>query len=352
MFCFISINLCSKNIIILFIFLIVVNILIFFNFSNNSKFIKDENNYPLFTLVKNTSLLLCYFFNKFENIDIKKFNIEKINGKYELKLKQLKFFNILDIENLFLFIIISLTDILYGNYFLYIYKLTGQLSQILSFLLYLKLFNHNLYIHHLIGIFLSSISFILILINILVIEKINIFTYLDSLLIFILVGISYTFQKYMIDIKYADRFIILFYKGIFSLIIILISQIFYYFFDKKMLINFIKLSNNISCLGIYFILILIYEMISIILIKDAKNIIFFLLIIFSNFFSETIFSIKTNFKIKVNNNFFIFFIHSINICGCLIFMEIIILKFCNLNKNIEKEIIKRGINEKNEMENL
>ena len=73
MFCFISINLCSKNIIILFIFLIVVNILIFFNFSNNSKFINDENNYPLFTLVKNTSLLLCYFFNKFENIDIKKF---------------------------------------------------------------------------------------------------------------------------------------------------------------------------------------------------------------------------------------------------------------------------------------
>jgi hypothetical protein len=33
-------------------------------------------------------------------------------------------------------------------------------------------------------------------------------------------------------------------------------------------------------------------------------------------------------------------------------MEIIIFNFCNLNKNIEKEIIKRGINEKNEMENL
>ena len=352
MFCFISINLCSKNIIILFIFLIVVNILIFFNFSNNSKFIKDENNYPLFTLVKNTSLLLCYFFNKFENIDIKKFFFQESNGKYKLKYKQLKFFNILDIENLFLFIIISLTDILYGNYFLYIYKLTGQLSQILSFLLYLKLFNHNLYIHHLIGIFLSSISFILILINILMIENINILTYFDSILIFILVGISYTFQKYMIDIKYADRFIILFYKGIFSLIIILISQIFYYFFDKKMLINFIKLSNNISCLGIYFILILIYEMISIILIKDAKNIIFFLLIIFSNFFSERFFPIKTKFRLFINNKYAYFFIHSINICGCLIFMEIIILKFCNLNKNIKKEIIKRGINEKNEMENL
>ena len=31
-------------------------------------------------------------------------------------------------------------------------------------------------------------------------------------------------------------------------------------------------------------------------------------------------------------------------------MEIIILNFYNLNKNIEKEIIKRSINEKNEIE--
>ena len=278
-----SINICSKNIIILFLLLISVNIIIFFNFWYNSKFINDEKNYPLFTLMKNTSLLLCYFLNLFEKTYIKKFSFEEKEGKYKLKSKELKLFNILEKENIFLLIIISLVDVLSGNYFLYINKLSGQLAQILSFLLYLKLFNHNLYIHHLIGIFLSSISFILILINILVIEKINIFTYLDSLLIFILVGISYTFQKYMIDIKYADSFIILFYKGLFSLIIIIISQIFYYIFDKKMLINFNKLYNNIFCFGIYFILILIYEIIIIMLIKETKNIIFFLLIVFSNF---------------------------------------------------------------------
>ena len=270
--------------------------------------------------------------------------------KKQLKSKELKLFNILEKENLFLLLIISLVDVLSGNYFLYINKLSGQLSQILSFFIYLKLFNYNLYKHHLIGLILSLISFILLLINLLLIEKINILVYFDSVLIFILTGISYIFQKYMIDIKYADRFIILFYKGLFSLIIIIIFQIFYYIFDKNMLINFNKLYDNILCFGIYFILILIYEIIIIMLIKETKNIIFFLLIVFSNFFSEVIFPIKTKYKITTHNPFIYFFIHLINIFGCLIFMEIIILNFCNLNKNIENEMIKRSIIEKYEIE--
>ncbi len=345
-----SINICSKNIIILFLFLMIINLFVFFNFWKNSKLIIDEKNYPLFTLMKNLSLLICYFLNKFEKAYITKFYFEEKKGKYTLKSKELKLFNILEKENLFLLLIISLVDVLSGNYFLYINKLSGQLSQILSFFIYLKLFNYNLYKHHLIGIILSSISFILLLINLLFIEKINILVYFDSVLIFILTGISYIFQKYMIDIKYADRFIILFYKGLFSLIIIFISQIFYYIFDKNMLINFNKLFNNISCFGIYFILILLYEIIIIMLIKDTKNIIFFLLIVFSNFFSEVIFPIKTKYKITTHNPIIYFFIHLINIFGCLIFMEIIILNFCNLNKNIENEMIKRSIIEKYEIE--
>ena len=350
MFCFISKNFCTKNVIILFLLLISVNLFIFFNFRYNSKFINDEKNYPLFTLMKNISLLLCYFLNLFEKTYIKKFSFEEKEGKYKLKSKELKLFNILEKENLFLLLIISLVDVLSGNYFLYINKLSGQLSQILSFFIYLKLFNYNLYKHHLIGLILSLISFILLLINLLLTEKINILVYFDSVLIFILTGISYIFQKYMIDIKYADRFIILFYKGLFSLIIIIISQIFYYIFDKNMLINFNKLYDNILCFGIYFILILIYEIISIMLIKETKNIIFFLLIVFSNFFSEVIFPIKTKYKITTHNPFIYFFIHLINIFGCLIFMEIIILNFCNLNKNIENEMIKRSIIEKYEIE--
>ena len=345
-----SINICSKNIIILFLLLMIINLFVFLNFWYNSKFINDEKNYPLFTLMKNISLLLCYFLNLFEKTYIKKFSFEEKEGKYKLKSKELKLFNILEKENIFLLIIISLVDVLSGNYFLYINKLSGQLSQIISFLIYLKLFNYNLYKHHLIGLILSFISFILLLFSLLLIEKINFLVYIDSVLIFTLFGISYIFQKYMIDIKYADRFIILFYKGLFSLIIIIISQIFYYIFDKKMLINFNKLYNNIFCLGIYFILILIYEIISIMLIKETKNIIFFLLIIFSNFFSEIIFPIKTKYKITTQIPFIYFFIHLINIFGCLIFMEIIILNFCNLNKNIENEMIKRSIIEKYEIE--
>jgi hypothetical protein len=352
MFCFISKNFCSKNVIILFFLLISVNLFIYFNFWKNLKII-HRKNYPLFTLIKNISLLLCYFLYKFEKTNITKFYFEEKKGKYKLKSKELKLFNILEIENLFLLLIISLVDVLYGNYFLYINRLSGELSEIISFFLYLKLFNYNLYKHHLIGIILSSISFILLLINLLFIEKINILVYFDSVLIFILTGISYIFQKYMIDIKYADRFIILFYKGLFSLIIIFISQIFYYIFDKNMLINFNKLFNNILCLGIYFILILIYEIISIMLIKEAKNITFFLLIIFSNFISVQIFPIKNKYLIKSNNNYYFFiFIHSINIVGSLIFMEIITLNFCNLNKNIEEEIIRRSIIEKKEVENF
>jgi hypothetical protein len=345
-----SINICSKNIIILFLILMIINLFVFFNFWKNSKLIIDEKNYPLFTLMKNLSLLLCYFLNKFEKAYITKFYFEEKKGKYTLKSKELKLFNILEKENLFLLLIISLVDVLSGNYFLYINKLSGQLSQILSFFIYLKLFNYNLYKHHLIGLILSSISFILLLFSLLLIEKINFLVYIDSVLIFIFTGISYIFQKYMIDLKYAERFIILFYKGLFSLIIIIISQIFYYIFDKKMLINFNKLFNNIFCLGIYFILILFYEIIIIMLINDTKNIIFFLLIVFSNFFSEIIFPIKTKYKITTQIPFIYFFIHLINIFGCLIFMEIIILNFCNLNKNIENEMIKRSIIEKYELE--
>ncbi len=352
MFCFISKNFCSKNVIILFFLLISVNLFIYFNFWKNLKII-HRKNYPLFTLIKNISLLLCYFLYKFEKTNITKFYFEEKKGKYKLKSKELKLFNILEIENLFLLLIISLVDVLYGNYFLYINRLSGELSEIISFFLYLKLFNYNLYKHHIIGIILTSISFISFFIYLLFIEKIKIFIYLDSIIIYTLFGISYIFQKYMIDIKYVDRFIILFYKGLFSLIIIIIFQIFYYIFDKNMLINFNKLFNNILCLGIYFILILIYEIISIMLIKEAKNITFFLLIIFSNFISVQIFPIKNKYLIKSNNNYYFFiFIHSINIVGSLIFMEIITLNFCNLNKNIEEEIIRRSIIEKKEVENF
>ena len=71
-----SINICSKNIIILFLILMIINLFVFFNFWKNSKLIIDEKNYPLFTLMKNLSLLLCYFLNKFEKaIKIKRIKI-------------------------------------------------------------------------------------------------------------------------------------------------------------------------------------------------------------------------------------------------------------------------------------
>ena len=167
MFCFISKNFCTKNVIILFLLLISVNLFIFFNFRYNSKFIIYKKNFPLFTLMKNISLLLCYFLNKFEKAYITKFYFEEKKGKYKLKSKELKLFNILEKENLFLLLIISLVDVLYGNYFLYINRLSGQLSEIISFFIYLKLFNYNLYKHHIIGIILTSISFISIFIYLL-----------------------------------------------------------------------------------------------------------------------------------------------------------------------------------------
>jgi hypothetical protein len=75
------------------------------------------------------------------------------------------------------------------------------------------------------------------------------------------------------------------------------------------------------------------------LIEYNKNIISLIIFIFSQFISSHILKIDDK---RINNESIIYpILEIINILGCLIIMEIIVLNFCKINKNINSQIRKR-----------
>ncbi len=331
------------------------------------------NEYNLYS-IKNIKIENFYIFNQFKNIShifsvfvflIQK-KISKKSKRNTTNLKNIKNYiiNINKIEKIQFFnkkfdytILISLsiiivTDFIDGNFYLFLNKNSAQIGQIISFIFFLKLFNHNIYRHHYIGLSLSFISYFseaLIFIFLLYNNKIDIFIYLDNLLIQIVIGLKYTLEKYLIEIKYFNRYLLLFYEGFYSLIINIIYYLFLYLFNIDFFINFSFIKENIIFLLLYMIEFFLIENIRVLLASLTNNIIFFLAIIFTTYIGRILFFRNNNItKIFINYpDSLIFKINPVlNILGCLIFCEIIIFNFCKLNENIESEIMKRAENEK------
>jgi len=94
-------------------------------------------------------------------------------------------------------------------------------------------------------------------------------------------------------------------------------------------------------LSIHFILIFFEEIFLIILINETKNIISLFIFIFLKFIPTLIFPLKEK-NVKFEYNIIIIIFNFINIFFSLIFMEIVILKFCKYNENVNNEISKRA----------
>lgn len=306
-----------------------------------------ENNYSFFIFLKNFSLLFTIILYLKE--EPKKKIVLKLDTNQITKNEE-NIFNIFEVENLFIIIIISIIDFLDGN-ILYERKVGGYIAQVLSFIFFLKLYNQKIYRHHLLGINLCIISYIFD--NGIYNNKNNLLYYFNSTIINCLMGCNFVLEKYMIEKKYCNRFLLLYYKGIFGIIITIISQIFYLFLDTKKLINYELLINNKYYLNIFYVIfVLLFEIILIINATKTKNILVFFILILTRFIFNFIYS--KSFSLHYNNKdekkqYKIFF-RILNIFGGLIFAEVIILKFCKFNENVEKEIIKRAKIEKNELE--
>ena len=258
-----------------------------FNLYRKQKKIYLENNYPLFSLIRYLSLLLSFFlyYKEIKNYDInlkvlKKFVKNKSiidyyshNKKHDLFLKQ----------NMFILIMISIIDLINENFFYYHLRIGGQLSQVTSFLLFIYLYQQKIYKHHLIAIIMTFVSFILpikIILKAFSHKKLYLF---NSIITFNLFGFNIVFEKYMIEKRFFNRFLLLFYKGFFGIILTIISQLIYFFINKNMLINFKLIFEYKLCFFICFLFTFLEEIFFIILINQTKNVISLFIYIFYKF---------------------------------------------------------------------
>jgi len=204
-----------------FIISLLLFTVIFLNqiyFYKLQKIIYFEKNYPLFALLRYISLLFAFILYHNEK---KFFKINSINKiKKILKNKSLvnyysqkKIFYLFHKQNIFILIIISIIDLMDGNFYYSQLKIGGELTQITSFILFVLLFKQKIYKHQAIAILISFISFFLP-IKLLIERYSHKKLYLiNQIILFNLYGFIFVFQKYMIEIKYFNRFLLLFYKG-------------------------------------------------------------------------------------------------------------------------------------------
>ena len=342
------------------IFALILLIFMFlnqFNLYEKQKYIYFENNYPLFSLLRYLSLLLSFFlyYKETKNNDINLQVLKKIikNKNIIDYYKRNKKSNLFLKQNIFILIIISIIDLIDQNFFYFQLRIGGQLTQITSFILFTYLYQQKIYKHHLIAIIMTFISFLLPINSIFKNYKYKKINLLNSIITFNLFGFKIVFEKYLIEKRYFNRFLLLFYKGIFGIILTIISQLIYIFINKNMLINFKLIFKYKICFFFFFLFTFLEEIIFIILINQTKNIISLFIYIFWKFILINFLPLIHKNFYDYDNNIILYKISDIlNIIFSLIFMEIIILKFCNYNKNVNDEISKRAERESLEINKI
>ena len=343
------------------IFALILLIFMFlnqFNLYENQKNIYFENNYPLFSLLRYLSLLLSFFlyYKETKNNDINLQVLNKIiknsNIIYFYSQNKKSYYLVLK-KNISILIIISFIDFIDQNYYYSQLRIGGQLTQITSFILYTYLYQQKIYKHHLIAIIMTFISFLLPINSIFKNYKYKKIYLLNSIITFNLFGFKIVFEKYLIEKRYFNRFLLLFYKGFFGIILTIISQLIYFFINKNMLINFKLIFKYKLFFFNCFLFTFLEEIFFIILINQTKNIISLFIYIFWKFILIIILPLPLmQNSLDLGNNILFIISDILNIIFSLIFMEIIILKFCNYNQNVNDEISKRAEKESLEINKI
>ncbi len=212
--------------------------------------------------------------------------------------------------------------------------ITSGFTFFFGFILFSYIYKHTIYLHHYFG---------LIIIIIIAIAKTIIFFIekenqkndnIISLVIYSLLGFQIVIEKYLIEIRFVNKILILTFEGIFELVFLIVYVIIYY--ENH---NYKLFSNFYYFYILIFLVDLFVNFSRINSIEHNRNIVSLLIFIFSQFISSHIFKIDDK---QTNNKAFYFTIlEIINIFGCLILMELLILNFCKMNKNIVSQIKKR-----------
>ena len=214
--------------------------------------------------------------------------------------------------------------------------ITSGFTFFFGFIFFIYIYNHAIYIHHYLGLIIILI--IAIMRTIILFFKKEIQNekeeYIRSLIIYTLLGFQIVIEKYLIEIKFVNKIIILTIEGIFELFF-LVVYVFIYYKNHNY-----KLFSNFYYIYIFILLVDLFVNFSRInSIEYNKNIVFLLFFIFSNYISTHLLKIDDK-KIEKKPFYFII-LEIINIFGCLIIMELLVLNFCKLNKNIKPQLKKR-----------
>ena len=347
---FFSIICISKIAVIYSLLYVAFNFLYFYLYKKITKKIgnndddKEKNKNFYLCLMKSLSnillIILYYILNKKneensnENNIISKSGGDTSNSNLQIQifvLKEKKSCNINFIIIFYIFIC-SLIDFLI---LFYVKRtITSGFTFFFGFIFFIYIYKHTIYIHHYFGLIIILTVGIIKTIIILIKNQNQKEELIRSLVINSLLGFQIVIEKYLIEIKFVNKIIILTIEGIFELFFLVVYVFIYY----KILDH--KLFSNFYYLYIFILLVDLFVNFSRInSIEYNKNIVFLLFFIFSNYISTHLLKIKDK---KIDDKPFYFIIlEIINIFGCLILMELLVLNFCKLNKNIKPQLIKR-----------
>ena len=223
--------------------------------------------------------------------------------------------------------------------------------------------NWNIYKHRLIpSIIFIIFSIFIIVFNYLEVERFkkifneNLAYYM---IVFILTGVELVLIKYLVEKEIINIFLILGLKGIIGTIIFAIINLtvtkdkFFYFFDKIFSFEYDNMYEDFSIIFkiIYIISILILQYLKLFIISEFSESHFLSVSMITDIFYFIFYLIEkfVIYKIPISTSI-TFYINTIfgiiNTILLLIFNEIIEIKLCGIEKNFNKNIYKRQMDEK------
>ena len=186
--------------------------------------------------------------------------------------------------------------------------------------------------------------------------NINLFYYIICCL---LIGLELTLTKYLLEILYINKFLILGIKGLLGTVAFIIINIkinndnSYKFIDGIFSFQYTLKPEEFHLIYkiIYVLTLIIFQYLKIIIIDKFSEMHFLSTMMITDIFCFPLYCLERfviqNFNISTKDTFFInISITIINTILMLVFNEILELNFCGLNKNLRKNIINREISEK------
>ena len=216
----------------------------------------------------------------------------------------------------------------------------------------------KLYLHQLIpSIIVIGTSLFIILFNATSVtrfKKVFNINFLYYMIIYVLFGLEIVLIKYLTDIQFINSLLILGLKGIIGTIAFIVVNIFingeklFYFVDKFMVFEYDYMYEEFSITPkiFYIITTIIFQYLKIFIINEYSESHFLAVAMISDVFFFPLYFIEKfgvqKFPITTSSTFYLNIIFGVlNALLLLIFNEVIEVKFCGIEKNLNKNIEKR-----------